>query len=179
MRIKLGFYGAAGNVTGSRYLLQTDGRNILIDCGMFQEHDLKDRNWGKWPLPPAKIHAVLLTHAHVDHCGLLPKLVHDGFSGPIYCTSATADIAKIVLADSAKINAEDAEFKKRRHAREGRKGRHPEIPLYSLEDVKRTVKLFKEWNLKGPLDLGGGLQAEFIEVGHILGASSIRITVSV
>ena len=108
MKIKLGFYGAAGNVTGSCYLLRANGKNILIDCGLYQEHHLKDRNWGQFPLQPSEIDAVVLTHAHLDHCGRLPRLVKEGFHGPIYCTSPTAEIARIVMDDCGKINEEDA-----------------------------------------------------------------------
>ena len=107
MQFKLGFFGAAGNVTGSRYCLQANGQNILIDCGLYQEHDMKDRNWEKFSLHPSKIDAVVLTHAHLDHCGLLPKLVRDGFQGKIYCNSATAEIVQIVLQDSARIQEEE------------------------------------------------------------------------
>ncbi|NMA39832.1 MAG: MBL fold metallo-hydrolase, partial [Lentisphaerae bacterium] len=122
MEFSISFYGAAKNVTGSRYLLSARGKKILIDCGLYQERELKGRNWEEFPHPPYDIDAVVLTHAHLDHCGLLPKLVREGFNGPIYGTSATIDIAKIVMLDSAKINEEDAEFKRRRHEREGRKG---------------------------------------------------------
>ena len=97
MQFHLSFFGAAQNVTGSQYLLQANGKNILIDCGLYQEHDLKERNWADFKFPPAELDAVVLTHAHLDHCGLLPRLVAQGFSGPIYCTRATADIAQIVI----------------------------------------------------------------------------------
>ena len=110
MQIKLGFYGAARNVTGSRYYLEANGNKFLIDCGLYQERFLKDRNWDPFPIPPDTLDAVLLTHAHIDHCGLLPKLVREGFRGRIYCTDATADIAKIMLTDSARLQEEDAQF---------------------------------------------------------------------
>ena len=112
MDIKLSFYGAAQNVTGSKYLLQADGTRLLVDCGLYQERDFRERNWNPFPFKPKKIDAVFLTHAHLDHCGLLPKLVKDGFDGPIYCTQATADLAKIILLDSAKLLEEDAEHKR-------------------------------------------------------------------
>ena len=115
MQFHLSFFGAAQNVTGSQYLLQANGKNILIDCGLYQEHDLKERNWADFKFPPAELDAVVLTHAHLDHCGLLPRLVTQGFNGQIYCTRATADIAQIVLQDCAKINEEDADFKRKRH----------------------------------------------------------------
>ena len=117
MQIKLQFLGAAQNVTGSRHLLEANGTKILIDCGFYQERQFRERNWEPFAIPPENIDAVLLTHAHLDHCGLLPRLVKEGFKGNIYCTEATADIAKIILLDSAKIQQEDAEFKRKRHER--------------------------------------------------------------
>lgn len=178
MDIQLGFFGAAGNVTGSRYCLRANGQNILIDCGLYQEHNLKGRNWEEFFLHPSKIDAVVLTHAHLDHCGLLPKLVREGFRGRVYCNSATAEIVKIVLQDSARINQEDAEFKRRRHERENRKSKYPPVPLYTEEDALATFPLFFTWNRKEPLVIGEGIELEFIEVAHILGASSLRITVT-
>ena len=178
MKIRLGFYGAAGNVTGSCYLLRANGKNILIDCGLYQEHHLKDRNWGQFPLQPSEIDAVVLTHAHLDHCGRLPRLVKEGFRGPIYSTSPTAEIARIVMDDCGKINEEDAEFKRLRHLREGRKGPHDDKPLYTQEDAEEVVPLFSPWDEKEPLDLGDGITVQFIPVGHILGASSVRFVVT-
>ncbi len=99
MDIKLSFLGAAQNVTGSRYLIEANGRRLLVDCGLYQEREFKSRNWDPFPIPPRSIDAVLLTHAHLDHSGLLPKLVREGFEGPIYCTEATAEIAQILLLD--------------------------------------------------------------------------------
>ena len=104
MKINLSFFGAAQNVTGSKYLLEANGKKLLIDCGMYQEHHLKDRNWEQCPIPADQIDAVLLTHAHLDHCGLLPRLVKEGFNGPVYSTEPTLEIARIVLLDCAKIN---------------------------------------------------------------------------
>ncbi len=178
MEFKVGFYGAAGNVTGSCYLLQANGKNILVDCGMYQEHDLKSRNWERFPLTPMKIDAVFLTHAHLDHCGRIPRLVRDGFNGPIYCTAATAEIATIVMADCARINEEDAEFKRQRHAREGRKGPHPVEALYNSDDVEEATKNFQTWEGGRVLEVAPGITAEFIEVGHILGASAIRFVIT-
>ncbi len=117
MRLKLQFLGAAQNVTGSRHLLEADGTRVLVDCGLYQERQLKARNWEAFAVPPDSIDAVLLTHAHLDHCGLLPKLVREGFKGKIYCTAATAEIVQIILLDSAKIQEEDAEYKRKRHKR--------------------------------------------------------------
>ena len=119
--MKIHFHGAARSVTGSRHLLEVNGYKILLDCGLYQERDLRKRNWDPFVVPPSSIDAVFLTHAHLDHCGLLPKLVREGFSGKIYCTRATAEIAKIILLDAAKLQAEDAEYKRKRHKREKRK----------------------------------------------------------
>lgn len=177
MDLKLRFLGAAGNVTGSRYLLEANGKKILIDCGLYQEREFQDRNWNPSPIPPADIDAAILTHAHLDHCGLLPRLVKEGYNGNIYATDATIDIAKIVLADCAKINEEDAQFKRKRHEKEGRQGPHPVLPLYTLPEAEKVFPLFTECEYNKPLQIGPGIELEFIEVGHILGASSVKLTV--
>ncbi|HWR97090.1 MAG TPA: MBL fold metallo-hydrolase [Candidatus Methanoperedens sp.] len=174
---RLTFLGAAQNVTGSRYLLETGGTRVLVDCGLYQEHDLLSRNWDPFPVPPASIDTVLLTHAHVDHCGYLPRLVRDGFRGRVVATAVTAEVAGIVLADSAKLQVEDAAFKKRRHARERRTGPHPEVPLYTPEDVETTLPLFEPAAYGATVALGNGLTAEFRDAGHILGSSSVLVGV--
>jgi len=147
------FLGAAQNVTGSCYLVEHQGQRVLVDCGLYQERKFRERNWATFAVDPGSIDAVLLTHAHLDHCGRLPKLVREGFSGPIYCTSATAAITRIVLLDSAHIQEEDAEFKRRRHEREGRKGPHPEEPLYTTEDVERTLPLLQTVGYNSPVGI--------------------------
>lgn len=175
MFAKLTFLGAAGTVTGSRYLLDIAGKRLLIDCGLYQERDLADRNWAPFPVPPASIDAVLLTHAHIDHCGYLPRFVRDGFKGLIHGTTPTAEIAQTVLLDSAKLQAEDVAFKKKRHARENRKGPYPLEPLYTAEDVERCCERFTPVAAHGALLLGNGISASFRNAGHILGSSSIQI----
>jgi metallo-beta-lactamase family protein len=178
MQIKLRFLGAAQNVTGSRYLVETNGTRILVDCGLYQERDLRARNWDPFPVPPNTIDTVLLTHAHIDHCGLLPKLVREGFSGEIYCTEATAEIAQIALVDSAHLQEEDAEFKRKRHEREGRRGRYPEMPLYSVEDVEAVFPLISPVEYEEEVHISNGINASFHDAGHILGSSMIKLEVS-
>ena len=175
MQSKLTFLGAARNVTGSRYLLETCDVRVLVDCGLYQERQFSSRNWEPFPIPPNTINAVLLTHAHVDHCGLLPKLVREGFRGRIYCTTATAEIAKFILLDSAHLQEEDAEFKKRRHEREGRKGSHPEIPLYTVADAKASLHLFSPVEYGEPVHICAGVEATFHDAGHVLGSSMIQV----
>ena len=177
MRIKLSFLGAAGNVTGSRHLLEANGVKVLVDCGLYQERDLQDRNWDEFPVPPSSIDAVLLTHAHLDHCGLIPKLVKDGFKGRIYCTGATAEIAKIVMLDAGHIMEEDARYKKKRHKREGRIPPRPVKPLYTVEDAQACEALFSAVKYEQRARIADGMEASFHEAGHILGSSMIKVKV--
>ncbi|MFC1737481.1 MBL fold metallo-hydrolase RNA specificity domain-containing protein [Planctomycetota bacterium] len=177
MQIKLHFLGAAQNVTGSRHLLEANGVRVLVDCGLYQERQFKSRNWDPFPMPPDSINAVLLTHAHLDHCGLLPKLLKEGFKGRIFCTAATAEIAKIILLDSAKIQEEDAEHKRKRHEHQGTKGPYPEIPLYTIEDAEACLPLFEPVKYRQSVNLGDGIEATFYDAGHVLGSSIIRAKV--
>jgi len=175
MQTKLTFLGAAQNVTGSRYVVETNGLRLLVDCGLYQERELRARNWEPFATPPNTLDAVLLTHAHLDHCGLLPKLVREGFEGRVYCTAATSEIAQIVLLDAARIQEEDAEFKRRRHKREGRKGRYPEMPLYTEDDAKHCLPLFTTLSYQQPLEIADGIEVTYHDAGHILGSSMIRL----
>lgn len=177
MAIKLTFLGAARTVTGSKYLLETGQQRILIDCGMFQERDYRDRNWAGCPVPPESISAMVLTHAHLDHCGLIPKMVKDGFGGPIFTTAATAEIAQIVMNDSGKIQEEDVKYKEKRHKKEGRKGPHPYIPLYTKEDAESVESMFRPVKFSEDVEIAPGVTARFTEAGHILGAASVLLTV--
>ena len=179
MQIKLRFMGAAQNVTGSRYLLEANGVRLLVDCGLYQERELRGRNWDPFPIPPNTIDAVLLTHAHLDHCGLLPKLVREGFRGKIYCTDATAEIAQIVLLDSAHLQEEDAEFKKKRHERESRRGAYPEIPLYTTDDAKDSFPLFSAVKYEELIQIVDGIEVTFHDAGHILGSSMIKVKLKI
>jgi metallo-beta-lactamase family protein len=177
MEIKLKFLGAAQNVTGSCHSLAANGTKILIDCGLYQERQFSERNRSPFAISPDTIDAVLLTHAHLDHCGLLPRLVMQGFKGRIYCTEATAEIAKIILLDSAKLQMEDAEYKKKRHRKEGRKDPHPIEPLYTTADVEKCFPLFKPIKYKHPVHIGEDMEAQFFDAGHVLGSSVIKVIV--
>lgn len=178
MNIKLTFLGAAQNVTGSRYLLEANGHRFLIDCGLYQEREFRDRNWDPFYVPPETLDGVLLTHAHLDHCGLLPKLVREGMKGKIYCTPATAEIAKIILLDSAHIQEEDASFKRKRHEKEGRKGPRPVVPLYTTEDAEAALPLLNPIEYNAAIQIGDGIEAFFNEAGHILGSTNIKVKVT-
>ncbi|MEI7880847.1 MAG: MBL fold metallo-hydrolase [bacterium] len=175
MFAKVTFLGAAENVTGSRYLLEINGSRLLIDCGLYQERSLTDRNWAPFPVAPSSLDAVLLTHAHIDHCGYLPRLVRDGFKGPIHATTPTADIAKTVLLDSAKIQAEDVAFKKKRHEKENRPNPRPLEPLYTVADVEQCCTHFSPVRYRQTIAIAEGVEATFMDAGHILGSASIRI----
>ncbi|HUT67195.1 MAG TPA: MBL fold metallo-hydrolase [Dehalococcoidales bacterium] len=177
MDIHLTFMGAARGVTGSRYLVEANNLKLLVDCGLYQEREFQERNWEPFRVPPKELDAVLLTHAHLDHCGLLPKLVNEGFRGRIICTPATADITKIILLDSAKIQEEDAAYKKKRHIREGREGPYPEIPLYTIDDAEATLPLFDTVDYNEPVNIGEGIEATFHDAGHVLGSSMIKLVI--
>ncbi|MCX6993587.1 MAG: MBL fold metallo-hydrolase [Kiritimatiellaeota bacterium] len=178
MSMSVTFLGAAQNVTGSSYAVDVDATTVLVDCGLYQERSLRDRNWAAFPVSPARIKAVLLTHAHLDHCGLLPKLVREGFRGKVYCTPATAEIAQIVLLDSAKIQEEDALTKANRHAKEGRRGPHPDLPLYTIRDAEAVLPLLTPVAYGTPVPVASGIKASFFEAGHILGSAMIKLDLS-
>jgi metallo-beta-lactamase family protein len=173
MNIK--FLGAARQVTGSRYALEVDDRHILIDCGMHQERKFLDRNWAESPIEPKLIASVLITHAHIDHCGLLPKLVRDGFRGPIYTTEATSELLEIVLYDAARIQAEDAKFKQKRHRKEGRQGPHPVRPLFTDRDVQKTIPMIQELSYGQTVHLSPSASVSFHDAGHILGSAMVEL----
>lgn len=174
--MKLQFLGANRQVTGSQYYLRVGRTRLLIDCGMFQERQYLDRNWEPLPVPPREIDALLLTHAHLDHCGLIPKLVREGFRGKIYSTSASADLAEIILRDSAHIQVEDAAYKRKRHRKEGRTGKHPEIPLYDESDVERALPYFHPVSYHQPVELDG-VTISYRDAGHVLGSSFLVLDV--
>jgi len=161
-------------VTGSRHLIEHDGRNYLVDCGLFQGLKvLRERNWAPFPIPPNSIDAVILTHAHLDHCGYLPKLVREGFGGPIYCTASTADLAAIIIKDSAHIAEKDAEHANRR----GYSRHKPAMPLYTVRDAERALAQLHPIPFQVEESLPGGAVLTFRRAGHILGAASAEIRV--
>lgn len=169
----LEFLGAAGTVTGSRFLVTTDQAKVLVDCGLYQgARELRARNWEPFPVNTAEIDAVVLSHAHLDHCGYLPALVKQGFTGPVFATQGTADLVAIVLKDSAHLLQEDAE-----HARQhGYSRHHPPIPLYTEEDVAAATSLIKVVGYDELLDVAPGMAATLHPAGHILGSSTVLLT---
>ena len=171
----LHFLGANRQVTGSRYCLEVAGEQVLIDCGMFQERRFQERNWDRCPLPAGEIEALLLTHVHIDHCGLLPKLVREGFSGPIYTTEPSAALLEIMLRDAAQIQEEDLRYKQKRHAKEGRRGPQPYEVLFNEADVDRTLPLVRSLKYGQDIAVTKSVTARFFDAGHILGSAMIEI----
>ncbi len=169
------FLGAAGTVTGSKYLLSVNGYHVMIDCGLFQGlKELRERNWMELPFPASQIDCVILTHGHLDHVGYLPRLVNQGFKGSVYCTAPTRDLAEIVLSDSAKIQEEDAE-----HANKHGYTKHsPALPLYNLHDVAQTLPLLKPVPGDEFIRLNDMMQIRFRHIAHIPGASFIDMDIN-
>ncbi len=170
--MRLSFLGAAGTVTGSRYLVEAQGQRILVDCGLFQGlKDLRLKNREPFPVDPKSLDAVVLTHAHLDHSGYIPRLCAEGFSGPIYCTPSTLDLCRILLLDSASIMEEEAD-----HARHHGYSRHkPPMPLYTVTEATRSLGQLRSASWERPLRLPAGLEITFRKAGHILGAASTHI----
>jgi metallo-beta-lactamase family protein len=168
----LTFLGAAGTVTGSQYLLESARRRVLVDCGMFQGlKSLRVRNWAPLPVHPASVSAVVLTHAHLDHSGLLPRLVSSGFGGRIFCTAGTADLCKLVLPDAAHLQEEDA-----RRANRGRYSRHtPALPLFTERDAAEALTRLQPFGFNRPVPVSPDLDTEFINAGHLLGSAYAHV----
>jgi metallo-beta-lactamase family protein len=177
--MKLAFLGAARQVTGSSYFFEADGLRGLVDCGLYQERPFLERNWDPFPVPPDELDVILLTHAHLDHSGLIPRIVRDGFAGTILTTAATADLVSIALMDSAEIQEEDAATKLRRHQREGRAVDHPVVPLYTTEDVQATMPMVEEAAYDEPVRISDAVSVRFRDAGHILGSAMIELTVRI
>lgn len=173
MDLQLLFHGAAGEVTGSMHLVRVDDRWIALDCGLHQGRgdDADDKN-REWPLPPAEISAVVLSHAHIDHIGRLPLLVKDGFDGPIFCTPATRDLAAIMLPDAAHIQEEDTHYTNKKRAR---KKLPPVEPLYSYDDALAAVRFMVSIGYGRSIDVAPGATCRFHEAGHMLGSAGVEL----
>ena len=172
--IRITFLGAAGTVTGSKYLIEYEKKKLLVDCGLFQGHkDLRLRNWRKLPVTPSEIDAVILTHAHIDHTGYLPRLVKDGFKGPIYGTPATIEFTKILLLDSAHLQEEDAAY----FNKLGTSKHKPALPLYDEQDAQKVLPLLKAYPPIENFQVLPGWNLRQVVAGHILGAMSLLLEV--
>lgn len=164
--------GGAGTVTGSKHVVEHDWGRLLVDCGLFQgPRELRELNWQRFSVDPGSIDAVVLTHAHLDHCGYLPRLVREGFTGPILATPASIDVARLVLLDSAHLQEKDAEFAEKH----GYSRHRPALPLYRVEDAERALKQFRPVDFHKSHDLGKGGSLLFRRAGHILGAATAEI----
>ncbi|MEJ5990158.1 MBL fold metallo-hydrolase [Ramlibacter sp. PS3R-8] len=170
--MRITFLGAAGTVTGSKYLLEHDGRQVLVDCGLFQGlKQLRLRNWEPFPLAADKIDAVVLTHAHIDHSGYLPALARQGFRGPVYATQATRDLCVLLLPDSGHLQEEDALYANRhRFSRH-----HPALPLYTEDQARKALRLFRPRDFAEEFEPIPGVRMRFSLAGHILGAASVHV----
>lgn len=172
MFAKITFHGATGTVTGSKYLLEICDKKFLIDCGLFQGLK-KDRlkNWEPFPIPPSEIDAVILTHAHIDHCGYLPRLTKEGFTGPIYCTKVTHAFCELLLRDSAHLQEEDARWANKK----GFSKHKPALPLYTTPDAEKCLQQFTSRHYGERIQLADGLRLKFRDAGHILGSAFANI----
>jgi metallo-beta-lactamase family protein len=170
---KITFYGGVGTVTGSKYLLEHNGVQVLVDCGLFQGlRELRERNWSDPPFDPDRLSAVIITHAHIDHTGYLPRLVKLGYRGPVYTSKATADLLKILLPDSGRLQEEEADYRNRHDLT----SHTPALPLYDEDDAREALTLIRTCSNNGiPTDLGGGFSASFYIAGHIMGASLVLV----
>jgi metallo-beta-lactamase family protein len=170
----LTFLGAAGTVTGSKHLLDLGDHRVLIDAGLFQGlKELRLRNWAAFPIDPKRIDAVILTHAHLDHCGYLPRLVAGGFRGRVFCTPGTRELCTLVLPDSAHIQEEDA----RQANKRGYSRHHPALPLYTELDAARALTQLQPVGYDRPIPVVPGLEVEFINAGHLLGSAYARLRI--
>lgn len=172
MNVRLKFFGGARTVTGSKYLLEVNDTKILIDCGLFQGiKDLRLKNWEQFPISVEEIDAVLITHAHIDHTGYLPRLVREGYGGPIYCTKPTEDLMQIMLMDSAKLQEEEAAFARKKGYS---KHENPQ-PLYNTRDVENVLPMIRSFAYNEQVPLNGEINIKFHNAGHILGAAVIEV----
>lgn len=168
MDVRVKFLGAAGSVTGSRYLLDINGFRILFDCGLFQGlKELRLRNWDDFPVNPESIDCVVISHAHIDHTGYLPKLVKDGFTGPVYCTHPTADLMEIMLLDSAKLQEEESQYAKKK----GYSKHENPKPLYTEEDAKSVFPLLKSFGYNESIKIHDRVEIIYRDAGHLIGSA--------
>lgn len=169
------FWGGVGTVTGSKYLLATSNAQVLVDCGLFQGlKELRERNWQDPPFNPRSLDAVLITHAHIDHTGYLPRLVRQGFQGPVYCSRGTADLLKILLPDAGRLQEEDADYRNRHRLTKHK----PALPLYTEKDAFAALKLLQPVQNDGQsVPVAKDVQAGFLISGHILGSSLVLVTI--
>ncbi len=166
------FLGAAGTVTGSRHLLEHEGKRILLDCGLFQGlKAIRKKNWDRFPVTPRSIDAVVLSHAHIDHTGWLPRLLDEGFKGPIYCTPATRDLCAIMLPDSARLQEEEARYANKK----GYSKHHPALPLYTEESALRCIPRMHALPYDRPKELCKGMTVTLHHAGHILGSAIVQV----
>jgi metallo-beta-lactamase family protein len=173
MGLKLTFLGGVGTVTGSKYLVEADGRRFFVDCGLFQGFkQLRLRNWAPLPVDPRSVDAVILTHAHLDHSGYLPLLMKDGFRGSVYCTPATRDLCAILLPDSGHLQEKDADFANRH----GFSKHRPALPLYTLRDAEASLQRFVPFDFEQDRQLSAQVRFRFVPAGHILGAAMVELT---
>ena len=171
----LSFLGATETVTGSRYLIESAGKRVLVDCGLFQGYkNLRLKNWQEFPVPPDTIDFVLITHAHLDHSGYVPALVKHGFRGKVLMTTGTAELCEIMWRDSAHLLEEEAE----RANRKGYSKHKPAKPLYNQDDVERALDRINTVHFDKEVEIAGGIRAKFIHAGHILGAAQLQLTVN-
>ncbi len=172
--MSLTFLGAARTVTGSKYLVEEGDARLLVDAGLFQGlKELRERNWQPLGFDATKLASVVLTHAHLDHCGFLPRLVGQGFRARIFCTPGTADLAKLILSDAARIQEEDAE----RANRKGYTKHRPALPLFTEQDAARAISLLQPVGYERPVPVAPGVTAEFVNAGHLLGSSFVRMRI--
>ncbi|HXH50273.1 MAG TPA: MBL fold metallo-hydrolase [Terriglobia bacterium] len=171
----LTFLGATQTVTGSKYLLEASGERLMIDCGLFQGHkELRLRNWSPFPVDPGSIHWVVLTHAHLDHTGYLPRLVKEGFHGQVWASSATVDLSHLTLPDSGHLQEEDALYANKK----GFSKHKPALPLYTYGEAVKSLDLFRAADESKPLELSPRFSLRFIRAGHILGARMLEVTIT-
>jgi len=169
------FWGGVGTVTGSKYLVNTEKARVLVDCGLFQGlKELRERNWQEPPIPANEIDAVILTHAHLDHCGWIPRLVKQGFRGPIYATQATIELCSVVLADSGHLQEEDAAFYNKKKA-----SKHdPALPLYTLQEAQDCMQYFKPVKVGQTTQVSPELSFRFVPAAHILGSTMAELALN-